>query len=607
MAWQPLAVREECARTGCSPQVMAFLTLVNIYVSHSNDRLFDNNQNLEDSSSSYDFVIVGAGSAGCVLANRLSEIEDWKILLIEAGNEEPLASDIPGFSMERSSIDYGYTTEPEPVACPEACGLTNNRCPYPRGKVMGGSSSINGMWYARGSRYDYDEWANLTGDPDWSYQAVLPYFKKSEDLRVKKVLKEHPEAHGSGGYQTVDYFPYEDNNSRLIFDAFRDMGLNEVEYTSGDDMVGVSKLLRTTIQGSRQSTNGAFIRPIRGRRKNLTILSNAKVTKIIIDPETKRVEGVIYRRRRRIGYVYANKEVILSAGSIDSPKLLMLSGIGPADVLKESRVPQIHKLPVGSNLQDHVNVLGFGMTMSSRPQLENFRNDLAYWLSTHEGPLSSTGVMDVVAHVQTPLESRAGIADMQVHVFGQLTQREDEPKSKVNLYMPFAYYNWANMGVVLLKPRSRGSVKLSKTSPEASAPRISPNYFTDPDDKQHMIAGLRMMRGIFETETFKKAGLKLLNMQGCDQQLDKNEDEYFDCVIRRHSGTVYHPVGTCKMGREDDETAVVDTKLKVRGLKALRVVDASIMPSIIRGNTNAPTIMIAERASDLIKLEWLSS
>ncbi|CAB0036259.1 unnamed protein product [Trichogramma brassicae] len=291
----------------------------------------------------------------------------WRALpaaswLIEAGDEEPLAAEVPALKIGGSNADYGYSSELEPVAC----ASTNNRCPYPRGKIMGGSSSINGMWYARGSRNDYDEWANLTGDPDWSYQTVLPYFKKSEDLRVKKILEKHPEAHGTGGYQVVDYFSYDDDNSNLIFNSFPDMGLKEVDYTSGDDMIGVSKLLRTTVHGSRQSSNGAFIRPIRSKRKNLTILSKAKVTKIIIDPETKRVEGVIYNRRGWIEYVGAKKEVILSAGAIDSPKLLMLSGIGPADVLKESKNSLIHELPVGSNLQDHVNVQGFQFNLTSR-------------------------------------------------------------------------------------------------------------------------------------------------------------------------------------------------------------------------------------------------
>ncbi|CAB0036260.1 unnamed protein product [Trichogramma brassicae] len=213
--------------------------------------------------------------------------------------------------------------------------------------------------------------------------------------------------------------------------------------------------------------------------------------------------------------------------------------------------------------------------------------------------------MDVVAHVQTPLESRPGVADMQVHVFGQLTPPE-QPSPMINSFMPYACYNVVNMGMSILKPQSRGSVKLNKSRPESSAPRISLNYVTHPDDKRILVEGLKMMRAFFETATFKKSGLKLNDSPGC-KHLQQDQDEYYDCMIRLYSATNYHPVGTCKMGRDDDETAVVDTQLTVRGLEALRVVDASIMPTIVRGNTHTPVVMIAERASDMIKFEWQRS
>lgn len=421
-------------------------------------------------------------------------------------------------------------------------------------------------------------------------------------------MAENPGSHGTGGYLTVDYFPFKDKNAQTMLDAWKELGLEEIDYNSGDGMIGTARIQHTSVHGARQSSNGAFLRPIRGRRKNLKIEPNSSATKILIDPRTKKAFGVEYLDmvKKVTRKAYAKKEVIVSAGSVESPKLLMLSGIGPAKELEQAKIEVIQELPVGVHLYDDVVVSAFKVDLdddtSVTESLENVQNDIANWESNHKGPLSGAGTSDVMTFLQTKYETRAGVPDIQIQY---LTSTVNKSNNYENLkYMPAAYYNQIIMIVILLNPESHGCLKLNKTDPIFSPPVIYANYFNKSHDVDTMIEGLKMLRKNFDTKIFKEKGFKEQSVENCKEFLYKSRD-YYKCVLQRNSGTGSHQVGTCRMGPKSDPKAVVNPTLKVHGIKGLRVIDASIMPSTVKGNTNAPTIMIAEKGSDLIKRDWL--
>jgi choline dehydrogenase-like flavoprotein len=517
-----------------------------------------------------DYVIVGAGSAGCALAARLSEDPAANVLLIEAGGRDrSLKIKIPAaFANQfRTKLDWDFNTEPEPHC--------DGRSLYmPRGKGLGGSSSMNAMLYVRGHPLDYERWAR-EGAPGWSWEDVRSYFLKAEDN--ERGASEH---HAVGGPLRVE----DERSPRKLTGRFlaacEEAGIPRIDDYNGHEQDGAALVQVTQRRGRRWSTADAYLRPAL-RRPNLDLITGVQALGIELDGD--RATGVRYRDRRgRESVARAEVEVILAAGALASPQLLMLSGIGPADQLRDLGIEATVDLPgVGSNLQDHPyltsvwDVPGGGSLSegeSSRALLE--------WALRRTGPLTSS-----VAEAFAFVRSRPGLAqpDLQFHF---------APTYFVNHGFDEYDGHAATMGPVLIAPKSRGWLRLRSADP-TDAPRILTNTLAEPEDAAALVAGTRLAQEIAATEPFAAVlGRRLLPEQGVETDDDLIAD------LRHRVDLLYHPVGTCRMGT--DEGAVVDPELRVRGVEGLRVVDASVMPTITSGNTNAPTIMIAERAADLI-------
>jgi choline dehydrogenase len=520
----------------------------------------------------HDYVIVGAGSAGCVLANRLSEDPSVRVLLLEAGGRDrSLNVKIPAAFPKQfhTKLDWDFTTEPEPHV--------DGRSLYiPRGKMLGGSSSMNAMLYVRGRPLDYDGW-EAQGAPGWGFHDVLPYFLKSED-NARGVS----EYHGSGGPLRVAEQRSPRPLDRRLLEASEAAGIRRIADYNGPEQDGASMFQVTQRNGQRFSAADAFLRPAL-KRPNLEV--RTKVTVLGVELEGQRAVGVRLRKGRgSVEVVRAAREVLLSAGAIGSPQLLLLSGIGPADELHAVGVEARHNLPgVGRNLQDHPFVTMI-WEVSDRDTLYGAEKPkpLAEWLLRKSGKLSST-VAEVVAFTRT----RGGLAapDIQFHMGAAYF--EDHGAEEYDGHCMV-------IAPVLVSPRARGQVWLRSADPTAK-PRIITNTLSEPEDLESMIAGMSLAREIAAQGPLRELVLKELKPGSA--VVDRGE---LEADLRRRLMLIYHPVGTARMS-DSDELAVVDSQLRVHGLQGLRVVDASVMPRIVGGNTNAPTIMIAERAADLIR------
>jgi choline dehydrogenase-like flavoprotein len=523
---------------------------------------------------SFDYIITGAGSAGCLLANRLTQSGKHRVLLLEFGGRDlhPLIH-IPGAvgKMTAGSLfNWQFTTVPQRH-------LNNRRLYLPQGKGIGGSSSINGSIYIRGIRQDYDHWAQL-GNRGWSYDEIFPYFISMEDNYGRR-----GPYHGKGGPLRVIDLISPHPLGYVFIDAAAELGVPRNNDFNGPQQEGTGHFQQTVWKGFRWSAADAFLRPAL-RRPNLTVLTKAAARRLTIEGD--RVVGVEYLRNGRQHIELADKEVIVTSGPVGSPKLLLLSGIGPAEELREVGVPCVHHLPgVGKNLHDHIDItlIFESKTKKTLDRQDDFWPSILHGLDLvlfRRGLIASTPAQ-ACAYVRS--SPSVDITDISLHFLpcGVL----DHGRKPVEGHNMTFHNN-------VMRPRSRGEIRLASSNP-ADMPLIDPNYAADPYDMQVLIECVKWGRRIMSTKAMKPyVGREKL--PGPSVQ----SDEEIAAYVRQYAETDYHPVGSCKMG--NDRMAVVDDQLRVHGLRGLRVADSSIMPAVIGGNTNAPTMMIAAKAADMI-------
>ena len=524
----------------------------------------------------YDYVVAGAGSAGCVLANRLSADPAKRVLLLEAGGRDwyPWIHIPVGYfkTLHNPITDWNFKTEPDP-------GLNGRVIDWPRGKTLGGSSSINGLLYIRGQREDYDHWRQL-GNTGWAFDDLLPYFIRSEDFQngIDKF-------HGCGGGLSVENMRAKRDISEALIAAAEEIGVPRNDDFNGAKQEGVGYFQQTARNGRRCSTAVGFLNPVKNR-PNLDIITHALVEKVLVKDDRATGIGISVKGSSHTFGLNSGGEVILSAGAIGSPQILQLSGIGPGDLLQGLGIPIIKDLAgVGENLQDHlqirsvyeVNVPTFNEEINSL--VGRMKIGLQYVFS-RSGPMSM-GASQVCIFAR----SRPGLdtPDIQFHF---------QPLSAEKPGIEMHPFSGITLSVCQLRPESKGRVQIISPDPK-TYPAIHPNYLATPSDQQTVVDSLKLTRRLAKTEALRSYVIRE-HLPGSNI---KTDEDLLDSA-RNIAQTIYHPTSTCKMG--SDVTSVVDERLRVHGIAGLRVVDASIMPTIVSGNTNAPTIMIAEKASDMI-------
>jgi choline dehydrogenase len=529
----------------------------------------------DNGAMEFDYVIVGAGSAGCVLANRLTADGKHSVLLLEAGPKDtnfwihvPLGY---GKLFKAKTVNWMYQTEPEP-------GLDGRSIFQPRGKVLGGSSSINGLLYVRGQHEDYDRWRQR-GNSGWGFDDVLPYFKKAENQQ-----RGADDYHGGDGPLPVSDLGHPDPLSAAFIAAAAESGLPLNPDFNGAAQEGAGFFQTTTRHGRRASTAVAYLRPAKGR-KNLQVETSALAQRILFDG--RRAVAVEYRKAGVKRTARARKEILVSSGAYNSPQLLQLSGVGPADLLRKHGIGVVLDAPgVGNDLQDHMQVR-IVMSCTKKITLNDiinhpFRRMLAgvHYAAFRKGPLTIAAGTSGAFFKTSP---RLASPDIQIHFLPFSTDKMGE---KLHSFSGFS------ASVCQLRPESRGSLRIKSADP-AVAPEIRINYLATETDRTANVEGLKILRKILQAPA-----LKPYVVEEVEPGVKVATDEELLSFCRQRGSTVYHPTSTCRMG--NDPLAVVDQRLKVRGIEGLRVIDASVMPDLVSGNTNAPVIMIAEKASDMI-------
>ncbi len=569
---------------------------------------------LKQLHAEYDYIVVGAGTAGSVLANRLSEDGKHTVLVLEAGKDDSLFKDVhvPGatFALHGNpDTDWMFQTIPQKHACKS---MHDHKCSIPRGKVLGGSSSINCMIYGRGSPADYDLWAEEYGSRGWSYKEVLPHFVRSENNQNPRMDSRY---HGKDGPVVVS----DANVTSLAEDflhAAREAGYDTGDLSEAEDPRGMVMQVQATVnKGSRWSTADAYLRPAMDR-PNLHVVTEAMADKIVFQGDT--AKGIQYSIKGDSQLVNARKEVILSAGSIGSAQLLQLSGVGPRDLLETLHIPVVKDLPVGEHLQDHMMLFAPEFTLNQSRALtsSSMRSyaSLAEYLLFGTGPLAGVCGVDAIGHfgsssgdsVHSELPHFA--VELLNYFLGNDASFIDGFAKSANIKADDTRHvyggNEGKEGIILLpmifQTYSSGNLRIRTRDPDAP-PDINPNYLSDERDVKILIEGIRVAQELSETTPLRSLGTSMVkNVHPECRQHEFDSDVYWECFIRHMAVPLNHPAGTCRMGAVSDNRAVVGPDLAVRGLKKLRVVDASVMPRLVSAGPLATVIMIGEKASDMI-------
>ncbi|VEN36599.1 unnamed protein product [Callosobruchus maculatus] len=579
---------------------------------------YPNQQGYTKEENEFDFIIVGSGPSGAALANRLSEEKDWKILLLEAGDEASPITEVPFLcgALEFSKYNWGYKAEKMDGFCK---GCIDGRMEWPHGKALGGSTIINYMIYVRGNRLDYDRWESM-GNPGWSYKDIFPYFLKSEDAHITQTVKDAG-YHEKGGYLGVSDVPFRSGAVDAFVQAAQEAGYPFVDY-NGKSQIGVSYVQTNTKDGRRVSSESAFLRPIR-HRKNLVIRTGSHATKVLIEPRSKKAYGVEYVRNGKKYKALARKEVIISAGGLNSPQLLMLSGIGPKRHLQKVGIPVIKDLPVGEKMYDHATFVGLTFTVNQSivHKIQDYvtsPESYAAFLKRGAGPFTQIGGVEALTYIKTNASDDPDptFPDVELIFIGGALSTDAGVVYRRLFNIPRRTYDvlWKPLEgkpafqvyPMLFHPKSTGYIKLRSRNP-LEPPKFYPNYFSDLEnhDIKTMIAAIREVQRIVKSPGLQKFGAQIVDtpIPGCEQHAF-NSDEYWECGLRSLIGSLYHQVATCKMGPAEDKEAVVDARLRVHGTKGLRVADTSVIPLPVTAHTAEPAYVVGEKGADLIKQDW---
>ncbi|XP_057654062.1 glucose dehydrogenase [FAD, quinone]-like [Diorhabda carinulata] len=589
-----------------------FVDYVNNYIDYTihyslptnNSYLVNVNDSRIHDYGTFDFIIVGAGTAGTLLTRRLTEITDWNILLLEAGNNGNNFTDIPFMNLftRNSEYNWGFKTIPQNNSC---LGMVDHKCVYPTGKGLGGSAIIGDSVYARGNKADFNAWADL-GLDGWSHDDLLPYFKKTEKIDINFYDEGY---HGTDGLLSINYtYP-----NPVTYDAFLDAnllsGLKSVDY-NGKNQIGIGKF-QWTLNFNKKVTGGnAFITPVIENTPNLKVTLNAYTSKIIFSNKNgiPTATSVQFIKGGRVYNAYASKEVILSAGPIGSPQLLMLSGVGPQEDLENLNIPVIKNLPVGENLIDHPAFVGLYIRTNLTTDPGNVTYNLERWIKGL-GYYTTIFSADNIGFINTKNKT-SEIPNVEFLTINPPTSvpsasfyNLDKTYAKV-----FTTYNTLTDFLVYcinIEPKSHGWLKLSSSDP-ADFPLINPAYYTDPNDEdiQAIYEGIKYILSLLETKPLQAINATLVTQTpNCDYLKEESEKDYWYCAIRSLTSTLYHPSCTTRMGNSEKDS-VVDKTLKVHGISGLRVVDAGSMPKLVRGHPLAAIWAMAEKTADLIKKEY---